>query len=100
MLKISSLVSQAFPPEGTDGIARYNSTLAKSLADDGNRVFVITKNSEKGTKIEYRDKFWIYYHDPEELKQRVVGYDRADSLIALAKSSPGHRPRHCKEIKN
>jgi glycogen(starch) synthase len=81
------LVSQAFPPEGTDGIARYNSTLAKSLADDGNRVFVITKNSEKGTKIEYRDKFWIYYHDPEELKQRVVGYDRADSLIALAKSS-------------
>lgn len=81
------LVSQGFPPEGTDGIARYNSTLAKSLVEEGNRVFVITKNTEKGTKIEYRDKFWIYYHDPSTIKSRVTGYDRVDSLIALSKNS-------------
>lgn len=81
------LVSQGFPPTNTDGISRYNHTLAKQLANMGHRVFVVTKSQEKGRHtIFYRDKYWIYYHDTSEFTSEVTGFGRTDDLIALNKS--------------
>jgi len=80
------LVSQGFPPNATDGIARYNGTLAKSLAEEGQRVFVITKNPNKGSNIEFRDKHWIYYHDPSAFKKTTTGFSRVDEIVSMSKS--------------
>lgn len=81
------LVTQGYPPSNTDGISRYNNTLAKELADRGHRVYVVTRNSKPGNNIFYRDKHWIYYHDPAGLHQPTTGFGRTDGVLALAKSA-------------
>lgn len=80
------LVTQGYPPSNTDGISRYNHTLAKELADRGHRVYVVTKNTKRGTNIYYRDKHWVYYHDPSSVQRATTGFGRTDSALALAKS--------------
>lgn len=87
MAKDVILVTQGYPPSNTDGISRYNNTLAKELADRGHRVYVITKNSKPGQNIYYRDKHWVYYHDPLSVRQATTGFGRTDDVLALAKSA-------------
>jgi glycogen(starch) synthase len=81
------LVTQGYPPSNTDGISRYNHTLAKELADRGHRVYVVTKNTKRGKNIFYRDKHWVYYHDPATLLRATTGFGRTDDALALAKSA-------------
>jgi glycogen(starch) synthase len=81
------LITQGYPPTNTDGISRYNNTLAKELANRGHRVYVVTKNIQKGNNIFYRDKHWIYFHDPSSYKEPVTGFERTDSVLALSKSA-------------
>lgn len=81
------LVSQGYPPTNTDGISRYNHTLAKQLANMGHRVYVISKSPEKGKhNIFYREKHWVYYHDPSEFAREATGFGRTDDLLAHNKS--------------
>lgn len=81
------LVSQGYPPTNTDGISRYNHTLAKQLADMGHRVYVITKSPKIGHhNIFYREKHWVYYHDPQPFNRDLTGFGRTDSILALNKS--------------
>lgn len=80
------MISQGFPPVATDGIARYNHTLAKQLALIGHKVFVISKATENYKGIKYMDGFWIYYHNPDDIRYQVTGYERLDNILALTKS--------------
>lgn len=80
------LVSQGYPPTNTDGISRYNHTMAKALSDAGHRVYVVSKSPEKSTNIYFKDKHWIYYHNPDEVFSAETGFDRTDGILALAKS--------------
>ncbi len=81
------LVSQGYPPTNTDGVSRYNSTLAKQLATMGHRVYVVAKSQHKGKRnIYYRDKHWVYYHDPTEFLMDSTGFGRTDNILAHAKS--------------
>lgn len=80
------MVSQGFPPIATDGIARYNHTLAKQLASLGHRVHVISKASLDLRGIRYMDGFWIHYHDPTKNTELLTGFERLDNILALTKS--------------
>lgn len=81
------LVTQGYPTANTDGISRYNHVLAKELADRGHRVYVVTKSSEEKKNIFYRDKHWVYYHNPSEVRHETTGYGRLDDIAALTKSA-------------
>lgn len=80
------MVSQGFPPAATDGIARYNYTLAKQLSSAGYQVFVVSKATETLKGIRYVDGFWVHYHDPGTVLEQVTGYERLDNILALTKS--------------
>ena len=80
------LVTQGFPPAGTDGIARYNYTLAKEFAAMGHQVHVVTRETGDGRGIQYHDGFWVHYHKPEIYREVLSGYERLDDIVALTKS--------------
>lgn len=83
------LVSQGYPPLNTDGISRYNNTLAKQLAKNGHNVYVVTKlpkGSRESHTITYVDGHWVYSHNPDIIKDYHTGYGRTDNLLKLSKS--------------
>ena len=80
------LVSQGFPPNATDGIARYNHTLAKQLVAEGHHVSVVTKSIDGRDQTVYGEGYWIYYHNPTEYSTQVTGYERVDAIIGHSKS--------------
>src|SRR5262249_51023826 len=53
----------------------------------GHRVYVVTTNPNPGENIYYRDKHWVYYHDPRRLQRATTGFGRTDGALALAKSA-------------
>lgn len=81
-----TLVSQGFPPHATDGIARYNHTLAKELARQGHHVQVVTRSKDGRTQIVFSEGYWIHYHDPQQLATSSTGFERLDNILALTKS--------------
>ncbi|MCA9335375.1 glycosyltransferase [Candidatus Saccharibacteria bacterium] len=81
------IVSQGFPPLATDGVARYNHTLAKELAHTGHTVHVVTRsNGDYKKGIRYMDGFWVHYHDPQEHASQTTGIERLDNTVALTMS--------------
>lgn len=80
------LVSQGFPPNATDGIARYNHTLAKQLVAEGHHVSVVTKSLDGRDQTVYEDGYWLYYHDSAKYTSQVTGYERVDNIISHTKS--------------
>lgn len=80
------LISQGFPPAATDGIARYNYTLARELVRQGHIVSVVTKSLDGRDQTVYQDGYWLYYHNPDNFKTESMGYDRLNSILASSKS--------------
>lgn len=81
------LVSQGYPPQQTDGIARYTHVLAKELLKLGHRVNIVTRAGEGMQKgVFLMDGAWVYRHDDRQFFEPTTGYARVDAQLAHARS--------------
>lgn len=77
------LTTQDFPPSRTDGIARYNHSMAVELASRGHTVHVVTKQ----TDVEYKDPpFNIHYYDPAKYFWEVSNIPPVNTMLSLGKA--------------
>jgi glycogen(starch) synthase len=57
--RVICFVTQDYPPNQNGGIARYFAQLARSLAEIGHHVHVLTKAREAGS-VDFEDKVWVH----------------------------------------
>lgn len=80
------LVTQGFPPVNTDGISRYNYTLAKELAIRGHSVYVVTKSTDNSKSIDFIDNIWIYKHNYKDFVDNTSEFGRINEILGNTKS--------------
>ncbi|RVT94941.1 glycosyltransferase [Sphingomonas crocodyli] len=66
--KVICFVTQDYPPEQNGGIARNISQLARSMAEEGHHVHVMTKARENAS-IDYEDGVWVHRVEIQEHRQ-------------------------------
>lgn len=79
------LVNQGFPPDQTDGTARYNGVLAAELSKKGHNVFVVARSSSGHDSVHFLNGSWVYRHDSSAYNYPTTGFERVDSQLAHAR---------------
>jgi|GEM_PF-6495704 len=77
-----ALISQGFPPRSTDGVARYNHTLAEEFALTGHKVFVLT---ESKADFQLNNVVFVDY-DKQVFYQELSKFTSVNNNIARSKA--------------